>query len=148
MSEDPFENVPDGTGYTVTLKEGTGYDAAWIVVRAKTADDVTEELKALVAAKLHENVKKVAALFRGGETAKPAAAAKGGGYSKPQGSGKPSSGRGGGGSKEVTVLDTETGEYCEHGEMTLVQGWSDKVQRTYKQLRCPERNYECNRWPS
>jgi hypothetical protein len=116
--------VGGGDEITLTFKEGGGFDASWIVIRAESVASANAilddhvDLQALMA-----KTKAVAGFFRGGDTAKTNAPASGG---------QAAQSRVPAGAQQAPNGETRS---CSHGPMEFKSGVS-KAGNAYKLFSC------------
>lgn len=126
------------SGFTITLKGGSGYWVPWIVVRGATAEEAKQNLRDMIESELHRVTAAASGMFmeKVGESApakaapaKPAAAP-----TAPLPAGWSPAPSGGG-----------SGQTCRHGARTYKVGTS-KAGKPYRAHFCPspDRNDQCD----
>lgn len=129
MADDPLAtsvwSEEDGS-VTVTLKGESGYDAPWLVVKGRTAEDVLKQFEGDSVAKLMKEVAEASASFKRLWTqARNAPVPQPGQYGKPAGADKPAN-------DELPFANSkapaEDKTKCGHGARTRVEhggkvGW-------------------------
>jgi hypothetical protein len=130
----------DGTGISITLKGGPGFEVPWVVARYPNVEaafeDLTDEVVQEQLKGLFDAVADASAMLITKVSAKAPA--------KP-------AGQAGGGSRPQTASASPSGETrdCRHGQMTWKSGVSKKG-NTYAGWFCPsrDRNDQCDTvWP-
>lgn len=123
--------APSEGKVVVTLKQGNGYEAPWIVIHAADVLDAKSQLREVASHALTDDVSKVAAIFAASRNAVPVAPrpqAPQGGYQQapPQQQYQQPTQQGGGGD----------GRACHHGQMVFKTG-TNKFGKPYQAYFCP-----------